>query len=390
MGKSYVLAFLVILSIFFSSCSAPPKTTEQGKITSAADETASVTLGFSVDDINNITEGVSEYNNFVSYKTDLFRIYRCGSKWNGAVCFFSPKEEDISVILFLAYEGASRSSIQTQSAIKSQKAVMQFCDEHGIAYVSSEQISDSTLIFGVWAKDSPLSQEQLPISVSEFRSPTEFFASEERRNAYLSFLNAFDYEGLNTYISDFVSNNEISINDNIQTFQELLPELIKLKSLCDIRTNEFEGNAVLYYHGVEDVGNEICIVPFLETNSHTGIGEDCILGFIRNDWLFFDKVSVKGGGSEISSSTYQSYDVNRDVLSGSLIIECVGVGSQFSKEFGSAIEAEKGMVRFENTETEKVVDHSITSIELEAMRTIRRIDEIHTSLYYACENWSDM
>lgn len=348
----------------------------------------SLSLNLSLDEFTDLIRSVQTVDKFVTYETSEFTVHREGSGHYGILCFSSPENDEIEIAFFLSYANSSRSSIQTQSAIEAQEMLVSFCEANSIQYIMNEVETNDTLVFIVAAADSSLVDYSLPISIREFRSPDEFLADDSRRETCKQMLHECRYTELYEYITEFIENNDITPNDIVYELQEGAKTLSDLATKCEIITDNIEATAYVYYPGVDDISDKTNVIPFLSTSTY-GISLEFKLGFNRNGWLFFDEVTVSNSNTTHKTVDYKNYDVNRDTLGGSLIQEYIYT-STFNESFTSSAPGNEVVIRFKNTDTNEIFDHTLTDDEISAISLLDQIDRLHSSLYSDISHWEDM
>lgn len=193
------------------------------------------------------------------------------------------------------------------------------------------------------------------------------------------------YSELCDYISSFVKNNDVSENDIAPNLLDLAQSLSDLESQCEVVTDNVENKTIVYYPEVKDIDSKINVVPFLET-SQWGISMEYKIGFRKNGWLFFDKISLASNNLDTKDTTFKSYDVIRDALSGSTIQEYV----YSAINVATFAEDEGAMVRFTNSETRETLDHTLTDSEITAISVLSQVKDLHSRFYYSVDSWENM
>ena len=325
---------------------------------------------------------------FITYETDDYTISKAGLTSDGTVCFSAPGEEELGVVYFLSYAGASGTAYHRTEGRAAQSSLVASCESKGIEVVTDQFERENTIIFSVCAADCPLVSKNLPITLREFRSPNEFFNNQDRQEAYLAFLNRCDYQGLLDYLRSFSDNTNIESNDVVNLLMDYCNQIIPLMDNCSISFDPFESVANIVYLGVEDIDYNICVVPIMTTGStFSGATVDYKLGFIKDDWLFFNSI-IAIAGDERGEMRVKSYNVTRDVLGAGQISEYVFEdATSFVKAITEAGEIQSGSIRFENTDSHKTYDHEFTDQELSAIYTIEQIELLHSKLYRALDTW---
>lgn len=391
-----MISAVLILALVFSLCACGEVQTDNEiqEETNQTDAEAqeepkdnpSETLKFTLEEMVELVSPVKEIKAFTTYDAEEFTISKAGTTSDGVVCFSLPENKELSVVYFLSYAGASSAYHRTE-AKEAQKILKQYCEDNGISVLSGNKQIDNSMVFYIEAEDCELAGNELPITLKEFRADNEFFADDDRINKYYGLLMTCGYEELYSLMEEYLARDDIIGIDDIKDLEACLSELIELTSSCVITEDSIEGNAKIQYKDALDISAKQCVIPILETSKYTGAMIEYKLGFQKNNWLFFDKITAVAGESK-NSCTYKSYEVNSDVLSGDKISEYI-YSSGFNLVFAEANKQNAGTIRFENTSTKEVLDHDITAEELNAIRTLEQIKTLHDKLFYAAKSWED-
>ena len=366
-----------------------PEISVSSEATTTPTETISLhkSFGLSLEEFGDLIGSAQTIDRFVTYETSDFTIHREGSGSYGILCFSSPGSTEIEVAIFLAYSGASRTSAQTKAAIESQNVLIEYCKANSIPYLEKESEVKDKLVFMVAAKDSSLIGQSLPLSVQKFRSSNEFLSDPKRLEKCKLLLKEFRYAELLVFIDEFAENNDVLSNDIIFDLQKEVSCLVDLVTECEIIRDDVEDIAHCYSSNIRCISEECCVVPYLSTSNY-GISIEFQLGFIRDGWLFFDTLIVSNSNGETDAAELQSHDVVRDIIRGSLIQESITT-SRFRSSFSPESEDEIVTLRFKCSDSGEYFDHVLTSDETTAVKILTEINALHSSIYYAIDNWED-
>lgn len=232
-------------------------------------------------------------------------------------------------------------------------------------------------VFCVSAKDSEFADDTLPVMLRDIRSENEFFSDEMRREEYSAYLEKCDYQGLVSYLEEYIENRQVDKNDVVEEVLETAKTILPvLSESCIVETDEFDNSTSIRYAMLDtDISEDTCIIPkMILVYSRPTV--ECILGFMKSDWLFFDSISVLGG-EEQKNAGFNTSKIFRDVISGSVVKESVFSSGVFDSAFNAAVMCGEGKIRFENSDKQENYEHTLTSTELEALKTIYQVYGVH-------------
>lgn len=187
-------------------------------------------------------------------------------------------------------------------------------------------------------------------------------------NTIINILN--EYEDTNVSMAE--TDNYFVFKADIDIIQELLEH-------CTISYDSIDKNATVFYKGIEEVTNKINVIPYVKDGKAT-----IRFGFIADDWIFFDRITIAADGMENIDNYYKK--TVTDVLNGGKIIEYVD-SSLSNAEYVQIQNKTNYIVRFRNKEDGKFLDHSLTPKEVSALMTISTIGQKIEEIYWTCYRW---
>ena len=148
---------------------------------------------------------------------------------------------------------------------------------------------------------------------------TNFFANKELVKEF-SRINDFDYASKKAMLETYIQAFDPTEEDPVFEVLSLINEAEALYSLCVLVMDNFNSKTTAYYPELYEISETLHIVPRIERDSVNPLVLE--FGFIKDGWLFFDKVEIKFEGSDkIYSFYWKSYETERTVLSGTMISE---------------------------------------------------------------------
>lgn len=195
-----MMLLTVCLILILSGCGESPIDNYPVKSSTVATESSSApptevyqkyeTLQITLNDLIDILRPTQELDEIAIYETKDFTVSKEGSSFWGTICFSYPGSDNLSTVLFLSSASSSSVSFPRKAASNSQKALAEYCSNHGIEVILTNHQIDDTIALGVTARDCVFDVESLPLSVREFRLDSEFLNNDERRGHACNFLNS--------------------------------------------------------------------------------------------------------------------------------------------------------------------------------------------------------
>lgn len=206
-----------------------------------------------------------------------------------------------------------------------------------------------------------------------------FFSDDEERSICRDLLQECRYTDLYNHLTDAVTVSDPDPDDIVFDIIDKTERLSELAKKCDVETDKIEGTTSIFYSGLTDITSKSNVIPSLETTSFLGISSEYKIGFRKNDWLFFDTVTIVDGHSNKNEQRFNRLDVNTDIISGSTIQE-----STYIYDFGTDIKIDHEgdiTIRFKNSDTRDYIDHVFTDTEISAIETLSEIKDLHSSIF---------
>lgn len=344
----------------------------------------STSFELTLDEILPVLEKANVLGDFVTYETSEYTVHRTGYGTDGALLFSSPGSEKIEAAFFLAYSRASRQADDTEAAIYAQDLLCEFCEVNGIEYKALEIEREPYLVFEVYALDSTL--DNLPLSIRQLRSENEFFSNEERANTFRNFMYSCKYQELRDYVEEFIAEGQCPDNDVSYNLVAKLDELIPVMENCRVEADNVEKTAKIFYKDVTDITRKINVLPVIEVHEY-GASLDVTVGFIRNDWLFFDMVYFASAMTETEKFSLGS--TTTAVLSGGSVYEGDSIGGSAQNALMAICNNDDPVIRFENSDAKEHMDHKLTDKEIEALKQLQYIRDLHDEIWDSLSKWED-
>lgn len=188
----------------------------------------------------------------------------------------------------------------------------------------------------------------------------DFFSSADRQTRYVELYKSYRYNNLAEYVNDYIDQNDETPLDTAYKILDFITPLKDYESSWIVVYNDFDGTYSVTFSGATEISNSCSL-----SASVKGTASDLKLGFIRNDWLFFDNIEISVDGVKCYS-IYVGSDTVQDVLSENAIREysfCT-IPEDIVKQIH---DGQNVVMRFINGDTHEYLDHTITSAEKNAL-----------------------
>lgn len=189
----------------------------------------------------------------------------------------------------------------------------------------------------------------------------DFFLDEKRREWYEDLCISCQYRILYDVIQDYLANNEVRENDSAYSILEIIEPVMQFDSGWIVGLDEFDGGYAVTFPGAQDISEDCYIAPKLKQNNI-----EVKIGFIRDEWLFFDTYQISADGERVREGSVKSYDAVRDVLSGNNVREYAFITIS-DGPLKTIQDADKVVIRFQNKKSQQQVSHILTQAELDAL-----------------------
>ena len=221
-------------------------------------------------------------------------------------------------------------------------------------------------------------------SVRQFEIENEFFASEDRVETFYRLMSSCNYQELKDYIDAFILEGQCPGYDVAYHLSAQLGEIIPLMQNCQIKVDNVEKCARIFYKGVTEITRSTNVLPFVETSDY-GASLDITLGFVRSDWLFFDRIYFASDSTETEDFSFSN--TITDVLSGGAVYEGDTIGTSAQNALMRICKDSNPIIRFKNSDSEKYIDHELTGEETEALLQLEHIRDLHDEIWDSLSEW---
>ncbi|MCL2559761.1 MAG: hypothetical protein FWE07_04675 [Turicibacter sp.] len=238
---------------------------------------------------------------------------------------------------------------------------------------------------------SEIAVEDLPWTVDEVGQfeATSMVADEEVMRQIAEYTMALEFGNIVDLAEDYIANNDPTEDDVAHDILAAAQRGVELVASVDIVVDDFNGDITIYYSGVQNITNDINIVPFIRPGRNItfdGRGTANLhitMGFYRDGWVFFDRTELRRADGSFWESNHNSWDTVRDVISGGTIRETITVDWSFAHTGTSTNwlyqRMDTGydhMLRFRDRRDDVNYDRSLSVTEVSAMMTIGELFQI--------------
>lgn len=189
----------------------------------------------------------------------------------------------------------------------------------------------------------------------------DFFSDVERQEQYKEMYQSYRYSELIEYVNEYLSSNNVTPLDSAYSILDLLTPLTQYADSWNVKFDDFDSTYTLSFKGADKISSKNSIVVNVKKTSL-----DIKIGFRKKGWLFFNSIELSIDGKRAYGASVNSYDVTRNVISGSIIEEYC-LCSFYDDVIESLKDADTVILRFENSESEEVYDHTLSQAEKDAL-----------------------
>ncbi len=390
-----LLIFPLLLCSCSSGTSSPSSAIEQNQASSPTLGITNESLLTAIDTDN--TFNIERPYTYESYTVEWYRNKYSTIK---TLTFIEPDNEEISAMSFVT-EGANDTVLSTFLNYFTNAATLCGIDtttllddliicekaksalsEKGYNEITSRNLTcryeidkeNNYYILKIFPTNTSLDIASLPTKVMREK---DFFTSEENQALYSEYLDTHQYSEIIKMADNYIIAESPKATDSAYIIKEKIEPLIPSLENCVVIPDEFNGTASIYYKGLEEVSKTNNFITFI--NESTLVYR---VGFINNDWLFFDDVEIKVD-EEVSRLNCSSSA--RDVLDGGNILEygdCYPDDSVLEKMLAS----NNISIRFEG-ENNKTLDHALSADEISAIKFFTELKKTYNYLSDLKYHW---
>lgn len=209
-----------------------------------------------------------------------------------------------------------------------------------------------------------------------FEDVSPFFDSKQNYNVILDNINDGRIEELKAAIGNY----EIAHQDDKVLLEAILSCLNEYGDFENLvcETDSFSGETNVYYDGYTGIDTEHYLYPHFTQGKYF-----LRLGFVKDDWLFADKIILKRASESMEGALHfdgASYEFERDILDGGMIMEYKEESLYYTRidKFLEDMDEEIA-IRFE-AENDKKLDYWLTENDKKALQNVAKYSKLVLSL----------
>lgn len=208
-----------------------------------------------------------------------------------------------------------------------------------------------------------IEQKEAEIFASkDYEGRVDFFSDEKRCEKYNSLYYSCQYRILRDVVQQYIDENDVEDIDSAFSILEIINPMIPDDSKWIVGFDSVDGSFLVTFPGAEDISENCCVSPMLK-----GTNLSAKIGFIREDWIFFDIYRFGADGLSVFDGTLNYFDVTRDVIESGRISEYAYINLE-NEDIAPLYSADTPSIRFVNERTRDQFSHVLTENETDALR----------------------
>jgi len=154
---------------------------------------------------------------------------------------------------------------------------------------------------------------------------TNMIADGEYLTNLLYLTLSLDFDSLLAMVDEYLENPDVSENDVAYEIRELALRGAELAEIVDVVVDDFDGQITVYYPGIREISSTVRMVPYIRPEPSRVHGRAAprvranfriTKGFVRQDWLHFDRTELRMSNDQIVWRNYESGYKTEDVVQG--------------------------------------------------------------------------
>jgi len=217
------------------------------------------------------------------------------------------------------------------------------------------------------------------VGTFEYGKPVErVVVDSDFYNSIHDVVECYQFDAAKELLTAYASQNpNLPINQNYEILLRLVEESSLLMAKCNAEYDAIEEHPIVTYKGLEQIGEKTHLYTFID-----GSTVITYLGFVSDDWLFFDNIIIVGDG--MNKISFSVSDTVRDIIDGGMIMERYEKRSWYDKDIEALNNGSNMVMRFKNEDTNEYIDLNISDPEIDAWRTLHRLQDIRRDILNLC------
>jgi len=230
--------------------------------------------------------------------------------------------------------------------------------------------NDEIMLYKIYPADTQYDIASLPLTAE---GSGDILFNKMARETLKNYNENYQYDEMIEFIDSYINEGSPSESDNAFAIKSIAEINSDLLSKCDMNKDKVTDESIIFYEGIDEISSKNYIVPLIEDHSPS-----VWLGFHASDWIFFEDIEIKIDGSDNYKTSFNYYDISRDVDDG--VTEKIKVAFPFDQDvLNKFLNTENPIIRFIG-EHDKVRDHEVTVEEIDALATIFQISENYKTI----------
>lgn len=156
--------------------------------------------------------------------------------------------------------------------------------------------------------------------------------------------------------------------ESYDKMKEMAVRAASIAQKCIITYDEFAGIATAVYRGAEEISENVSIVSMAKDTAFS-----LTIGFVADDWVFFEDVTIIGDGIEKIDAHFDYFSVSREVLNNGKVCESISY-SPYDMDLERLSMAQNAKIRFEGKD--KSLVRNISETEIEAVSVVSELPDL--------------
>lgn len=211
---------------------------------------------------------------------------------------------------------------------------------------------------------------------------SDFLSDESRRDQFRSDISDMNIFNIRSAVEKYIAENEPAENDTVYAILDALTVIESDITVFNVERDAFDGSVITTYPGCEALSEDVCIVPVNKSGEY-----GCFrIGYVSDEWVFFDTIAISMNGNVIYEREYDSRDIQDNVDGGTVsewVDDWLEICDVEDEEF---LNDNTFAIRFLNTSKDVYLDHVLSETEKAGIYYTWRLNGDMNKFY---KIWSD-
>jgi hypothetical protein len=254
-------------------------------------------------------------------------------------------------------------------------------------FVANNNIYTIMFVASPFLHDLYLPYFRAILNTIEVIVPTQMLYNSELRTQLIAFVSGLDFIGIIEMFDQYLEDVQADDGDIAHEVRELAIRANEILNNMYIHVDDFDGQITVYYPGVRAITQSINKVPYIRPARATSTGANATLflrmGFQRNNWLFFDRTSLRLSDDSFIHHNNTFFDRQTEILRGGIQEEVVrdwglvNWNSGYIRRRINYMDVDYNHVlRFTNRDDDTHHDVTLSNVEINAVRNILELFQL--------------